>query len=331
MARVVRLHEVGGPEVLRVEEVAIGDPRQADVRIQVAAIGINRAEAMFRTGEMGAPAFPSKIGYEAVGVIDAIGAEVKHFKVGDRVATLPGLSMEAYGTYADTIVYPANMLLRIPDNISMEEAAAAWMQYLTAYALIGVAHIKQGVTVLITAASSSVGLAAIQIVNAVGGVPIAVTRGRSKQDALLRYGARHVVVTEEEPLVETAMKLTQGRGVDVVFDAIGGETLAKAVALTANRATVIVYGALAGAMMPLPAHAFMLKGLTVRGFAMNEFISDELQRQQAIDFVYRGLESGKLQPVIDRTFDLEDIVSAHRYLESNNQIGKIVVTVNRGA
>src|SRR6202012_5727168 len=120
------------------------------------------------------------LGYEAAGVVEAVGDGVTTVKVGDRVATLPGLSMEDYGTYADAVLYPASELIPLPDAMSLEDAAASWMQYLTAYALVDVADVQPGDAVVITAASSSVGLAAIQIANLLGATPIAVTRGAGK-------------------------------------------------------------------------------------------------------------------------------------------------------
>lgn len=328
MAKVVRFHSVGGPEVLRIDEVPVRALKAGEVSIKVGAIGLNRVEAMFRSGSFGVPSLPARIGYEAAGVIDAVGAGVSGFEVGERVATLPGLSMEEYGTNADTILYPADMLLPVPDNLSTAAAAAAWMQYLTAYALIGVAHIERGDTVLITAASSSVGLAAIQIVNAAGGVSIAVTRGRNKEAALRHHGAQHVIVSDEEDLVARAMAITDRRGVNIIFDAVAGDTLVDLVGLAAQRAIIIVYGALGGEFVPVPGQPFMLKSLTIRGFAMNDLMVDPAIRRQAVDYIFTGLRSGVLQPVIDRTFAFADIVNAHRYLESNRQVGKIVVTVD---
>lgn len=327
MARVVRIRNTGGPEVLQVEELTLGEPKPGDVRIKVAAIGLNRVEAMFRQGEMGIPALPSKIGYEAAGIVEAVGKDVTTVTIGDRVATLPGLSMEEYGTYGDTIFYPANRLLPVPQILSMNEGAAAWMQYLTAYALIGVGHIRSSDTVVITASSSSVGLAAIQIVNAVGATPIAVTRGRNKADALRKHGARHVVVTEEQNPVDAVREMTTGHGARVIFDAVAGESLPQSVEMASGKGIIIIYGALAGAMASVPVHRLMLQGLTICGFAMNEFISDEAKKQEAIGYVSRGLQSAELRPIIDRVFDLDDIVEAHRYLESNLQVGKVVVQV----
>jgi NADPH:quinone reductase-like Zn-dependent oxidoreductase len=188
--------------VLRIDQLEIDAPKPAEARIAVGAIGLNRAECMFRHGVMGLPRLPSKIGYEAAGVIEAIGGDVEGFDVGDKVALLPGLSMEEYGACADTVLYPANMLIKQPENLSAEISAAAWMQYLTAYAIVGVAHAQRAEPVVITAASSSVGLAAIEIANLIGAMPIAVTRTRAKVAALLDHGARHVIVSDENNLVE---------------------------------------------------------------------------------------------------------------------------------
>lgn len=325
MGRVVRFHEVGGPEVLRLETRELGAPKPGEARIRVAAIGLNRVEAMFRSGWMGLPALPATLGYEAAGVVEAVGEGVTAVKAGDRVATLPGLSMEDYGTCADEIFYPAEELIPLPDALSLEDAAASWMQYLTAYAVIQVAGLKAGEPVVITAASSSVGLAAIQIANLVGAVPIAVTRGAGKAPALRDHGAAHVVVGDDEDLVQAVMRITEGRGARVVFDAVGGDTLAPLVELASRRGVIIVYGALAGAVSPLPLQPAMLKRLAIHGFAMNDMIADAPVRRAAIDFVREGLASGALTPVVDRVFALEDIVEAHRYLESNVQLGKILV------
>jgi NADPH:quinone reductase-like Zn-dependent oxidoreductase len=299
------------------------------VRIAVAAIGLNRAESMFRGGLMGTPNLPSKIGYEAAGLIEALGPDVDGFKIGDKVAVLPGLSMEEYGVCADSVLYPANMLIKQPTDLSLEDAAAAWMQYLTAYAIVGVADLQRDEPVVITAASSSVGLAAIEIANLLGAVPIAVTRGRGKVAALLRHGARHVVVSDEEDLVDRVRQHTEGMGARVIFDAVAGNTVAGLIEAARTGGCIIIYGALAGAVSQVPLPPAMLKGLTIRGYAMNEFMADSSNRFRALEFVYYGLGTGRLKPVIDRVFALEEIVEAYRYLEGNAQVGKIVVRTSR--
>lgn len=328
MARIVRFHDMGGPEVLRIDNVDVPMPAASEVRIAVDAIGLNRVESMFRSGGFIVPALPSKIGYEAAGTIDATGSAVAQFAVGDRVATLPGLSMEQYGTNGELILYPADMLVKIPDHQSAIEAAATWMQYLTAYGVIACANIKAGDYVVITAASSSVGLAAIQIANASGAIPIAVTRGRSKTDKLLQYGAAHVIASDEQDVAKAVMAVTDSRGANIAFDAVGGQPLANLLDALAPQGIVILYGSLAGSSVNLLLHAVMLNGLTLRGFAANELLADPVLRSRAIQYIHTGLASGALRPVIDRTFALTDIVDAHRYLESNAQVGKIVVTVD---
>jgi NADPH:quinone reductase len=325
MPRVVRFHQLGDPEVLRIDQLEIDAPRPGEVRIAVGAIGLNRVESMFRRGAMGRPKLPSKIGYEAAGVIEAIGGDVQGYEVGDMVALLPGLSMEEYGACADTVLYPANMLIKQPGNLSAEIAAAAWMQYLTAYAIVGVANTQRDEPVIITAASSSVGLAAIEIANLIGAVPIAVTRTRTKVASLLDHGARHVIVSDENNLVEGVRNLTEGKGARVIFDAVAGDTVASLIEAAAPGGIIILYGMLAGPVSALPLPQIMLKGLTIRGYAMNDFMADAKNRCRALEFVYYGLGTGKLNPVIDRMFALEDIVEAYRYMESNAQVGKVIV------
>jgi len=329
MVKIVRFNEMGGPQVLVLDEVDVPAPGPGEVRIAVEAIGLNRVEAMFRSGGFIQPALPARLGYEAAGRIDAVGSAVTHYAVGDRVAVLPGLSMEQYGTYGELILYPADMLVDIPDTQDFIDAAATWMQYLTAYGLIACGRIQPGDHVVITAASSSVGLAAIQVALGAGAIPIAVTRGRSKVEGLRRHGAAHVIVSDEQDVAQAIMACTSGHGAAVAFDAVGGQPLANLLSAMAPKGLVILYGSLAGISVNLPLHAIMLNALSLRGFAANELLADHELRRNAIQYIYDGLASGKLRPVIDRTFRLEDIVDAHRYLESNAQLGKIVVTVGR--
>ena len=171
MARVVRFHEVGGPEVLKIEEIEVPPPAKGEVQIRIHALGLNRAEAMFRSGQyLEEPKLPARLGYEAAGTVAAIGTGVQGFKIGDAVSTIPSFSLNAYGLYGDLANVPVHAVTHYPASLSWAEAAAVWMQYLTAYgALIDIAGLKSGETVLIPAASSSVGLAAIQIANKVRG------------------------------------------------------------------------------------------------------------------------------------------------------------------
>jgi len=326
MDKVVRFHEYGGPEVLRVDEVEVGEPGPGEVRIRVGAFGLNRVEAMFRAGTFMPTSFPSRIGYEAAGVIEALGPGVTGWNVGDRVAALYGLSMEQYGTYGEQILYPAEMLVPVPAGQSLTDAAASWMQYGTAYALIDVADIAAGDHVAITAASSSVGLAAIQIAKERGAVAIAITRGRDKAAALEAHGAAHVIVSNEEDIAERLREISGGAGVRVAFDAVAGKTLAALIEGMAPCGIAIVYGMLAGYEVEFTIPQLMMHNLTLRGFSADLLVKQAATRPRVVDYISRGIASGALKPVVDRTFAIADIAEAHRYLESNVQLGKIVMT-----
>jgi NADPH:quinone reductase-like Zn-dependent oxidoreductase len=329
MSKIVRFHQTGGPEVLKLEDVPLTEPGMGEIRLKVEAIGLNRAEVMFRSGQyLEIPQFPSRLGYEAAGVIDAIGPGTTGLRVGDRVSTVPSFPIGQYGVYGESAIVPALAAAHYPDNLSSIEGSAIWMQYLTAYgALIEYGNVGKDDSVLITAASSSVGLAAIQIVKATGAVAIATTRGADKKAFLLEAGADHVIVTDQEDLVERGMSLTSGKGVRVVFDPIAGPLLIKLAEVSASGGIIFEYGALSPKPTPFPLLQALAKGLTVRGYLLFEISKNPESLTRGKDYIYQGLESGSLKPIIDRTFPLEEIVEAHRYMESNQQKGKIVVTV----
>jgi NADPH:quinone reductase-like Zn-dependent oxidoreductase len=329
MTRVVRFHQTGGPEMLRIEDEPLPEPGPDEVRIRVEAIGLNRAEALFRAGRyLETPQLPARIGYEAAGTLDAVGAGVAGLRAGDAVSVIPSFSMSRYGTYGEHAIVPAAAVALTPAGLSAVEAAALWMPYLTAYgALIDIGGLGVGDSVVIPAASSSVGLAAIQIARQVGAIPIATTRTGAKKSALGAAGAAHVIVTEEDDLVAEVRRITDGRGARIVFDPVAGpfvETLADA---TQHGGTIFVYGILSMKPTPFPLFRALGKGLIMRGYTLFEVTSDAGRLARAKAFVERGLASAALRPVIARTFALDQIVEAHRFLESNRQIGKIVVTV----
>jgi NADPH:quinone reductase-like Zn-dependent oxidoreductase len=329
MPRIVRFHATGDAEVLKVEDLPLTEPGNGEVRMKVEAIGLNRAEVMYRRGQyLEAPDLPSRIGYEAAGTIDAVGPGVSGLHVGDRVSTIPSFSMGTYGVYGESAIIPAYAAAPYPDNLTAVEGAAIWMQYLTGFgALVEYGQINAEDTVLITAASSSVGLAAIQITRAAGALTIATTRGADKKQFLLDAGADHVIVTDEENLAERVMALTSATGASVVFDPVAGPMLEMLAAAAAPGATIFEYGALASAPTPFPLFTALTKGLTLRGYTLFEIVKDTEKLARGKQYIRDGLQSGKLKPVIDRTFSLDAIVDAHRYMESNRQRGKIVVTV----
>ena len=183
MTRIVRIHEYGDASVLKLETVDVPAPEAGEVQIEVRAFGLNRAEVMFRNhAYLQEAQFPSRLGYEAAGVVAAVGAGVNDFNIGDAVSVIPPLDIARWGTYGELANVPANLTVKHPKNLSFGQAAASWMQYVTAWgALVEQARLGKDDFVLVTAASSSVGLAAIQIARMVGATAIAITRTRAKK------------------------------------------------------------------------------------------------------------------------------------------------------
>ncbi|MFK8015041.1 MAG: zinc-dependent alcohol dehydrogenase family protein [Gammaproteobacteria bacterium] len=327
MPKQVVFHQTGDADVLKLEEQALAEPGKGEVRIAVDAIGLNRAEVMFRRGAyLEQPKLPSRIGYEASGRIDALGEGVTGLEIGQQVSTIPAFSMTEYGVYGQSAIVPAHVVAPYPESLSPAEGTSIWMQYLTAYgALIQYGNTSKGHHVVITAASSSVGIAAIQIANAAGATSIATTRGPSKVQALLDAGADHVIVTEKENLVERVMDITGGAGADLVFDPVAGPMLDQLAQATKPGRTVYVYGALSPEPTPFPLMPALGRGLSIRGYTLFEVTAKPEDMARAKQFVYDGLASGAYKPVIAKTFPLDQIVEAHEYMESNAQFGKIVV------
>ncbi|MBS2010875.1 MAG: zinc-dependent alcohol dehydrogenase family protein [Cyanobacteria bacterium SZAS TMP-1] len=329
MSRTVQFSKTGGPEVLQIVEKEIAAPGKNEVRIKVKAIGLNRAESMFRSGQyFEEPILPATLGYEAAGTVEATGEGVTTVQVGDAVSVVPAFSLNQYGMYGELVLAPAHAVIKHPDNLSFEEAAAIWMMYVTAYdALIGTAGLTMEDIVLIPAASSSVGLAAIQIVNMVGGTAVALTRSSSKSGQLKEAGAAHVIATEEQDIVAEVMKLSGGKGANVVYDPVGGPTFAKLVAATAPKARIIIYGALSKEPTILPIFEVMTKQPIITGALTMNTSGDPAKLKIAVDFISGGLKSGVLKPIIARVFPFDQIVEAHKYLEANQQFGKVLVSV----
>jgi NADPH:quinone reductase-like Zn-dependent oxidoreductase len=328
MSKIVRFHATGGPEVLTLDDVEVREPGPGEIRIRTRALGVNRADATLRSGHL--MQLPSGIGWEASGEIDAIGPKVEGFTVGDAVSAIPCFKVTDYPIHGELAIAPATGVVKHPDTLSWEEAAALWGQYLTAYgALIETAALKTGDTLIVPAASSSVGLAAIQIARSVGARPVALTRTGAKRRRLLDEGAEAVIATTEEDVVTRVNELTDGRGARVIFDPVGGPALARLIGAAAPGGTVIVYGALSTEAATVPAVELISKSLTIRGYKVFELTTDLERRKVAVDWILDGVARKVLRPVIDTTFPLEDIVEAHRRLESGSQVGKIVVTVPR--
>jgi NADPH:quinone reductase-like Zn-dependent oxidoreductase len=276
MARTVLFRELGGPEVLRLEDVDVGEPDRGEVRLRVDAIGLNRAEVLFRTGHYIEPVkeFPARLGTEAAGVVEAVGEGVTALREGDEVSVVPAFSQNDYGVYAERTIVPASAVLRRPEGVGAVEGAAVWMPYVTAYgALVETGGMRPGDTVVLNAASSSVGLAAIHVADRAGATPIALTRSASKRDVLLQEGAADVIVTGEsgpEDVMKRVMEATGGRGAEFVFDAVAGPGVMDLARMVADGGTHLVYGALSGEPTPYPGIDLGMPALNMRTYTLHE-------------------------------------------------------------
>ncbi|MEV6768564.1 zinc-dependent alcohol dehydrogenase family protein [Nocardia sp. NPDC051030] len=328
-AKTVLFDELGGPEVLYLTDLEIGDPGPGEVRVRVDAIGLNRGEALLRSGgyyyDAVLPA--SRLGNEAAGVIEAIGPDVTDFTVGEAVSIVVkpiDEGMSAHGVYADRVIVPAHRLLHRLGHIDAITGAAVWNAAFTAYgALVEVGRVRPGDTVVVTAASSSVGMAALQIARYLGAIPIAVTRSGSKADQLRTAGAEYVIASDHDDVPEQIHKLTNSQGAQLIFDGVAGPGVSDLARAVAPDGIYIVYGSLDTRPTPLP----MWWPINIYGYALFHVFADPERTRRAETFITNALRAGALTPTIDRTFDLTEIVEAHRYLESNTQVGKIVLTV----
>ena len=327
--KVIRFHKTGDASVLKIEDLPVTKPGEKELRFKVEAIGLNRAEVMFRNGAyLETPQLPSRLGYEAAGIVDAVGKNVTNFQVGDHVSTVPAFSMGQYGVYTESAVVPASAIVKCPKSFSSQQSAAIWMQYITAYgALVNIGKLQRGQRVLITAASSSVGVASIQLAKSLGAVVIATTRGLDKKTFLLDQGADHVIQTDSEDLVTTTANITKNGGAELIFDPIGGPLLSQLAQVSAKGGHIIEYGALDDEATPYPLFTALAKGLIIQGYTLFEITQDKDKLAEAVDYLSALFESRKLIPVIDKVFTFNQIQQAHEYMESNRQMGKIVITV----
>jgi NADPH:quinone reductase-like Zn-dependent oxidoreductase len=334
MPRIVRLHRFGGAENLRIEEAPSQQPGPGEVRLRVEAAGVNRDHFTFMSGHQFRghgfvqPQLPSRLGYEAAGVVAAVGEGVDRSWIGKRVAPVPGFDESRYGTLGEEAVVPVGTLSEYPSNLTSAQGAAFWVPYLTAYgALVPIARVGPGDFVSIPAASSAVGLAAIQVVRDAGAAAIAVTRTSGKRDDLLSLGANHVVVTEEDDYESRIREITGGHGVRVTFDPVGGPFLERLAAAAAPGGIIVEYGRLSGQPAPFPLVPVVGKGLTLRGYTLSEIIRLPQTAAEAKKYVLDRLADGRFVPKIARAYPLEQTVEAYQYLKSDQQVGRVVITI----
>jgi NADPH:quinone reductase-like Zn-dependent oxidoreductase len=327
MPKVLLFDLVDGTPQLLLRDTEAGEPGPGEIRYRVHAVGLNRADIMYMKGGHYSPTvFPTRIGYEAAGVVDAVGEGVTNFKVGDRVNALP-FGDTKYCVAGEFAITPAEFLTPWPDGFTAIEAAASWMQYLTAfYPLKETANVGATDAILVTAASSSAGLGAIQMGKLLGARVIASTRTNEKRDFLLAAGADHVVATSDGQVGDQILNGTGGIGVRVVYDAVAGNFMNEYAPAVAKDAQIFVYGAMGGSstlqcdILPLIRRGAMIKLHSLINVLQEPGAADRGRR-----FISLALRANALRPIIDRVFRLEEALDAYAYMESGAQRGKIVL------
>ncbi len=325
--RAVHFKGTGDPSILTIAEVPVRPPNSDEVQVRVTSAGLNRADANYRAGKylLRSPG-ASRSGFEGAGIIEAVGTNVA-LHPGARVGLLPSsFDVVREGTAAETVTVPAAACIPTPATIDDRDAGAIWIQYLTAWgALVEIAAVGPGDWVIVPAASSSVGIAAIQLCRARGARVIATTTSADKVRALERCAPDAIIDTRRESYVDRVMEVTHNEGARVVFDPIFGPIVNDHIRACRPEAIVFVHGVLDFTPLELRAGGMLRKQIRLQGYTFGPLLADRERRERAISGITTHLEAGDFAPIIDSYFPLARIQDAHRHLESNRQIGKIVV------
>lgn len=329
MAKIIRFHELGGPDVLKIEEWTAPQLKAGEVLFDVAAFALNRADVLFHQGlHYTLPSLPSRLGSEACGTVVAVGDGVKGFAVGDKVSTIPFATAE-YGVHGEQAIMNQEFLAPWPEKLTAVEATSIWMQYLTGYyPIVDIGKAKKGDYVLVSAASSSAGLGAIEIARDAGACVIGTTRSGSKSDAILAAGAHHVIATQKENVAERILEISDGKGVRVVYDAVGGSLYDQYTDALAQDAIVFLYGLLDGEPAKVDVVKMVRKNAIIHPYSMFNEVRHADRLERGMSYILERLNDGRFKPRVDETvFTMDNPVDAYRYMLQGEQIGKIVVQV----
>ena len=321
MAKAIRFYETGGPEVLRLETVEVGDPGPGQARVRHTGIAVNFIDIYVRTGRYPAP-LPSGLGSDAVGVVEAVGEGVSEVAVGDRVGYLIG----PQGAYSDVRLMPAAVLIKLPDGISDSTAATLMMKGMTAqYLFRQVVPLKGGETILYHAAAGGVGLIACQWARALGVTVIGTVSTDEKAALAKANGCTHTIITGREDIAQRVKEITGGKGVPVVFDSVGKDTLEASLNSLQPRGTLVSNGTSSGPVV-IDTMQLAAKGsLWLTRPAMMHYIMPRAHMLDMAQEVFDMVLAGKIKSEASQTFALADAADAHRALESRKTVGATVL------
>jgi NADPH:quinone reductase len=319
--KALRVHEYGGPEVLRLEELPLPAPGPGQILAAVKAAGVNLYDTQQRSG-LYKRNLPLTLGLEGAGIVEAVGPDVADIAVGDRVAWI-----FAPGSYATHTLAPAERVVRLPDRVGFEAAAATLFQGLTAhYLATSTFPLTAGSSCLVHSAAGGCGVLLCQIAKLRGATVIGAVSTRAKAEIARAAGADHVVVYAEEDFAATARRLTAGRGVDVVYDAVGLETYVRSMDALRPRGMLVLYGEASGLVPPIdPRELVFRKSLFLTRTGLDHYIADRHELLGRTEEIFGWLASGRLKQKIFRTYRLDEVAEAHRALESRATTGKLLV------
>ena len=321
MHHAVRFHETGGPEVLRLESVDVGDPGPGEARVRHVAVGLNFADTYFRTGLYPSP-LPAGLGVEAAGVVEAVGAGVEDLKAGDRVA----YTGSPLGAYSTARVMPVGSLVKLPEEISFETAAAMMMRGLTAsYLLRRIWPLHSGDTILLHAAAGGVGLIVSQWAKLLGLTVIGTVSSDAKAELARAHGCDHIVRYDREDVAQRVRALTGGAGVPVVLDSVGKDTFAGSLDSLKRRGLMVCFGTASGPQPPIEAIQLAMKGsLYITRPALADYIADPVERAELAGELFGHVAAGRIRIEINQQYDLADAANAHRDLEGRRTTGSSI-------
>ncbi len=323
MTKAIRIHETGGPEVLRWEDVDVGDPGEGEIRVRHTAVGLNYIDVYFRTGLYPGPDLPFSLGLEAAGVIEAVGKGVEDLSEGDRVA----YAAPPIGAYAEARVMPARKAVKLPDAIEDRQAAAMMLQGMTTeYLLRRCFSVKKGQTILFHAAAGGVGLMACQWAKHLGATVIGTVGGKEKAELAKAHGCDHTILYNEESFVDRVKELTDGKGVPVVYDGVGKTTFMGSLDCLQPRGTLVSYGQASGAVEPLNIGILSQKGsLYLTRPTLMTYTASREDTLESSSALFEVVKKGAVKIEINQTYALKDAAEAHRVLEGRKTTGSTVL------
>lgn len=319
--KAIQIKQVGGPEVMEVAELPVPQPKANEVVVKIAAAGVNFIDVYNREGRYKA-ALPLVLGQEAAGVVSAVGSDVQHVAIGDRVAYTMSL-----GSYAEYAAVQADRLVKIPVGVSEREAAAAMLQGMTAHYLAYDTYpLKKGETALIHAAAGGVGLLLVQMAHNIGARVIATVSTEEKAALARAAGADEVILYTQVDFEVETKRLMGGKGVDVVYDSVGKTTFDKGLNLLRPRGMMVLYGGSSGAVAPIDPLVLTQKGsLFLTRPSLGHYIMTPQELQQRAGAVFGMIRDGKLKLRIEHVYPLADAQQAHRDLEGRKTTGKLLL------